>query len=327
MVARGSRYLDLARDDAGVVQEVGDEPGLRLDAAVDGGQPPGQRDGVGLRLAAGQYVHPAHHGRQRPAQLVGDGGHELVLEVVGRFGPFPGRLLEVQERVAGVLHALRLRAILDGKEDAFASASLVTQAAGVQAHRPPADPGEVPLHLEVVERAVFRQHFPERRPEAGEVPLPVAELEQQPALRLLRPHGEGVVVGAVGLLDPQIAVHDQEGRPHRGHDGVGVVEGALELLPAGLQGRVRPSQLEVALLQLPVEGAQLLVGGLDLLLGGLQLLVHALQLFVAGDGLLVRGLQLLEGGVVLLHDGLEGLGRLRQLVPEPCGLSASGPSL
>ena len=98
----------------------------------------------------------------------------------------------------------------------------------------------------------------------------------------------------------------------------------LDFLPADLQGVIRLPELEVPLLQLPVEGGQLLVGGLNLLLGGLQLLVHALQLFVAGDRFLVRGLQLLEGRVVFLHDVLEELRGLRQLLPEPCGLPVAG---
>ena len=46
--------LDLAGDDAGVVQQVGDEPRLRLDPTVDGGQPAGQRGGVALSPAAGR---------------------------------------------------------------------------------------------------------------------------------------------------------------------------------------------------------------------------------------------------------------------------------
>ena len=194
----------------------------------------------------------------------------------------------------------------------------------LSAHGPAADAGELLLHLEGLEGAVLGEHLSERLAQPGEVPLAVPQLEQETPLGVLRPHTEGVVEGAVGRLDPELAVHDEDGPPHRGHDGVGVVEGTLAVVPAARQGLVDLPELDVPFLQLAVEGGQLLVGRLHLFLGGLKLLVDALQLFVAGDGLLVRGLQLLESGVVLLHDHLEGLRGLRQLLPEPRAVPVSG---
>ena len=68
---------------------------------------------------------------------------------------------------------------------------------------------------------------------------------------------------------------------------------------------VEAAQLDVAVLQLLINGRELLVHGLQLFLGGFQLFVGALQLFVAGQDLFVGGLQLFVGGLLGFDDRLE----------------------
>ena len=81
----------LAGDDAGDVEHVLDELGLRPGVAVDDGHRAGR--GVGLQVALHQQRGPAHDGVQRRAQLVGQRGQELVLQPVRVLGlaEQPGR--------------------------------------------------------------------------------------------------------------------------------------------------------------------------------------------------------------------------------------------
>ena len=97
-------------------------------------------------------------------------------------------------------------------------------------HRAPAETGELVVHLEPFERVLGGQDLLQRLAQRSPVPLAAAQGAQPLALCLLRPHPEGVVVGPVRLLDAELAVEDEQRLAHRGHDGVGAVEGALDLL-------------------------------------------------------------------------------------------------
>ena len=85
--------MQLAGHDAGDVEDVLDELGLRARVAVDG------VDGAGaggfLELVALEQLRPAHDRVEGRPQLVGQGGQELVLEPVR----LPG--LAVQPRAVG----------------------------------------------------------------------------------------------------------------------------------------------------------------------------------------------------------------------------------
>ena len=71
----------LACDDPGDVEEVRDELVLGQGVPVDGVCAPAH--GLRLHVLAAEDVRPAHDGVQRRAQLVGEGGQELVLDPVG----------------------------------------------------------------------------------------------------------------------------------------------------------------------------------------------------------------------------------------------------
>ena len=110
-----SPELDLAGHELRVVEEIGNEAPLRRDAAADRCHGLGQ-DGVARALARVQEdVRPARDDRERSPQLVRDGGHELVLQVVGRFGALACVALQLKSGLAVSLGAPYLGAILDGE--------------------------------------------------------------------------------------------------------------------------------------------------------------------------------------------------------------------
>ncbi len=77
----------LARHHPRVVQQVLDEPRLRLDAPLDGRHPTLPGGFVDPSIA--EEVDPSHHGAQGPSQLVRKRGHELVLDPVRLLGAHP----------------------------------------------------------------------------------------------------------------------------------------------------------------------------------------------------------------------------------------------
>ena len=84
---RAQAHVELAGDDPRHVQDVGDELGLGPGVAIDGLD--GTAGGGGIQARLAQDVRPGHDGIERRAQLVRQGGQELVLQPVGllRLGP------------------------------------------------------------------------------------------------------------------------------------------------------------------------------------------------------------------------------------------------
>ena len=64
---------------------------------------------LGVDLAGAEDLGPAEDGVERGAQLVGEGGEELVLHAVGRLGLGPGRLGGGEQPLALLLGPLRGR--------------------------------------------------------------------------------------------------------------------------------------------------------------------------------------------------------------------------
>ena len=167
-------------------------------------------------------------------------------------------------------------------------------------------------------RAALGSDLVQRLPQRGNVPLPFAQLVEEPPDRLLGRDPEVVVEAPIRPFHPQAGIQDEQRIAHRLHDPVRVLE--------------RAPELEVPALQLLVERRQLLVARLQLLLRRLQLLVDALELLVGRKDLLVRGLQLFVGRLVLLRHGLKvprGLGELPPQLRALLGLGAvhARPSL
>jgi len=78
--------------------------------------------------------------------------------------------------------------------------------------------------LEVVEVALGGEDVPEQGEQRREVPLAVAKFTDEAALRVLGHRLEGLVEGAVGGLDAQVAVEDEQG----------VADGVADVLGVGL---------------------------------------------------------------------------------------------
>ncbi len=76
--------VELAAGDAGEVEQVVDQPRLELDVAPDHVQRPAQRGGDAL--IPGEPGGEEQHGGQRRAQLVAEGGEEVILRLVGGLG-------------------------------------------------------------------------------------------------------------------------------------------------------------------------------------------------------------------------------------------------
>ena len=82
----GRRHLhpDLARDDAGDVEDIGDE--LREDPCVSLDDLDHTFLPTFANMSEAQHPHVAHHGVQRCSQLVGEHREELVFHTIGFFG-------------------------------------------------------------------------------------------------------------------------------------------------------------------------------------------------------------------------------------------------
>jgi hypothetical protein len=103
--------------DPRVVQQILDQPRLRLDAPVDSRHRALQGDLVDTTCS--QDMHPSHQGGQWTAQLVRERRHELVLDPVGLLGPLPRLLLQVEQRLASPFRAAGLGPVLEGQKDAL----------------------------------------------------------------------------------------------------------------------------------------------------------------------------------------------------------------
>ena len=102
--------------------------------------------------------------------------------------------------------------------------------AAVQEHPSSADALEDVVHLEVAERILLGEDFFKERPESGDVPLPVAQLIDEPAFGLLGGDAEGLVEGAARGVHPEVGIEDEE----RLADGIDDALGEV----AGNRGRV-----------------------------------------------------------------------------------------
>jgi len=87
--------VELAPDDAGDIEQVVDELSLHFHVAFDGFQAALDRGRGQVFLA--QHARPAEHGIERGAQLMGEGGQELVLGAVGGLGLGAGGLFARQQ--------------------------------------------------------------------------------------------------------------------------------------------------------------------------------------------------------------------------------------
>ena len=91
------------------------------------------------------------------------------------------------------------------------------------------DGGKIVLHAEVVEVRVLGKDVLQELPQGGDVPLPLADLVEQPAFRLGRIHLEDLIERTARRDDPQLAVQHHQRLADRGNDALGELAGRLQL--------------------------------------------------------------------------------------------------
>ena len=100
---------------------------------------------------------------------------------------------------------------------------LVKHPAGIEQHHAPADRREFVLDLIGLDGAALRNDVFEERPEPGNVPLPVAQVENQLALRLAWRHRESPVERAARGNHAQVRVEHEKRLAYGVDDGLGQV--------------------------------------------------------------------------------------------------------
>ena len=100
---------------------------------------------------------------------------------------------------------------------------LVKHPAGIEQHHAPADRREFVLDLIGLDGAALRNDVFEERPEPGNVPLPVAQVEDQLAFRLAWRHCESPVERAARGNHAQVRVEHEKGLAYGVDDGLGQV--------------------------------------------------------------------------------------------------------
>ena len=109
-------------------------------------------------LSLRTWTHPDERA-QGAAQLVGQGGHELVLDAVGLASPPPHFLLEAEDLLALPLGTVDLGPVLDGHHDALVRA-FVTEPPGIDQQAPLAQRRRLELDLEAGQRGTRRRAPP-----------------------------------------------------------------------------------------------------------------------------------------------------------------------
>ena len=253
---------------------------------------------------------PGRIGNEAPSiqrrHLAPIGAHPVDHIRTGRHETTEARLARGQ-RGGGLL---ALGDVLDGEHDERRKPGGLREAARIQEHDARADLRESVAHLEVINPLLLRQQLLEQRAQRGDVPLPVAEVVNQPPLGLLQRHAEAFAKRAARRLHAQPRIQHHERHAHAGHDALGVIARQL-------QRAVEPREFQAALVQLVIDRGQLLVARLDFLLRGFQLLIHALHFLVRRLRLFIGALQFLVRALLLLDHRLQILPRRREFLRQP----------
>ncbi len=123
----------------------------------------------------------------------------------------------------------RLRSVMSSMARRIKSGSSLvwSEPAGVEQHGPSPDSREGVFNLEVFNGMAVAQDLGQQRPQLGDVPLTVAQVVDEAALRLFFRGMEVPVEGGVGRPDPQALVEDHERLSQGRNDVLGVGKGVL----------------------------------------------------------------------------------------------------
>ena len=116
--------------------------------------------------------------------------------------------------------------VLDRQQDQV-GAAVARHHLGVEPHAAPADLLEAVLHVVVADLLPLEKGLLQQRSQRGDVPLPVAELVDRPALGLLLDDLERAVEGLVRRHHAEVHVEHEQRRARGADDRLGVVAGFL----------------------------------------------------------------------------------------------------
>ena len=122
-----------------------------------------------------------------------------------------------------VLFAISLttsRHVLYRQKNGRGRTIFVKHSASIDQHHASADRGEFVLDLIGLDRAALRNNVFEDCPEFRDVPLPVAQLEEQPALRLPGGHRESAIKRAARSNHAQVQIEHEKRLAYGVDDGL-----------------------------------------------------------------------------------------------------------
>ncbi len=120
--------------------------------------------------------------------------------------------------------------VFDGEKNQVWVRGLRREPAGVEQHVPSPESDEGVFNLEVFNRMAVAQDLGEERAQSGDVPLPVAQVVDELALRLFFRDMEVPVESGVGRADPQASVENHERLSQGRNDILSVGKGEFQLM-------------------------------------------------------------------------------------------------
>src|SRR5688572_1133651 len=162
----------------------------------------------------GRFPQQVRHADDRVhwrAYFMAHSREEIALGAVRILGGFLGFL-------RFLLSLLPLGSVFHCEQEQLAVDAGLGELAGIEEHRAATDGGKVVSDLEIPELGVLWNDVFQQASQLGNVPLAVAELVQQPALRLSFRGPERAEKRPVGHLHMEIPVENQQGLSHRLHD-------------------------------------------------------------------------------------------------------------
>jgi len=114
--------------------------------------------------------------------------------------------------------------VLDAHEDQPGLVVVRDEPMGVEQHAPPPDRREVVFDLEILEGTVLGYDVLQQRSQQGAIPLAVAQVVEEPLLRLVLRDVEGPIEGGVRRIDLQAIAEDDQRLSQVGDNVLGIVE-------------------------------------------------------------------------------------------------------
>ena len=166
-------------------------------------------------------------------------GRQYVLVVIQRDDALGGGIHNSAEaRLAFAQRgfvAFAFRDIFQGKQNERRLVALLTDPAGIEQERAVAQAGKFVVNLKVMKLAILANDRFEQRPQAGNLPLALAQLVDQPVLGILRIDAKSLIKRTVRPLHAHLGIEHDQRLTHRVHDCLSEIARLLDHLLAALQ--------------------------------------------------------------------------------------------